>query len=1160
MMITILQFLLSLHNPKAVLASEWKGSQQCLTDELPVRSFDRSLLQSKARRSRVAVGGGGQRGAESGQEPGYGPKDADRIFRGDLVEDRDNEIESEINGPLDQTDAVSSLPGDLLEEDEEDADFTVDDYVDGSPERFCWIPPKVDAYGHLSDDDRGHVFAPIHVQCPPQCPFSQGIPEDKCFKACVTGDHCRALHPFRVFGDNLTLQCTTTCGLNEEDFVEGCAECASTGICKKCSFWRSLSHGGRKCSDYWQYVWLALSMMARSMFLFLFGFMVWLHFKPVTSPELLECASLHRELAIPWLTGASAWHGGQMSACKHQLTARTHEDNVSGMGTALYFRWLRFMILVAAVLLPTLYVTFNVSLEIAFVKDLKEMKDKASVLPNILGYFDSMPDFTLDAAYSGERKQLVVLTEPELCRYSKSDPQYVTNGIISKEKMNEGPAPILPPANRVDGHAPSLLQGNSTVDKPTLRYFKKVKFKLGINPSMKVKLKAKAKMPLSVHSEEPFDVPAGSFAVFPVRMTLALSFAYVILTALSLAYGRRQSLFAKAWRVQHRAHRDFAIFVSGLPASATDPLEIKNFFQAALDSAPRVGDRDARSESELQVVAASIAYDFGDSEHAVRDWMELLVEKIETVLSKRLPDAQVLQKLTDPAPSKASTELPPLPWYNLYGHTARMWFPPREDIQDWEKECRESLERVECSGHAYVVVSSALARDRLLALAGHQLQWRSTGGELAGEPLKLDTCATEPPSVLWEAHGHIPSMWQMARNVALLFSTIFIWALSFAPYAYYQIQTKALPGQELSIHVDFGLGMLIALGNNVVCIMIDVTTHHFGLLDKEALDTFTLGLIYVATASNTVLDIGIVLLALRGLSLDLAMHGTLDLSHYDRILAHELFMLLVPGYLITPYLVAPMLEDIMPAWSKKRLIRSTTGASRFAAEKKYERPRFDLAWHYSDLLTNITVCLPLLMFGTHHMYAIMLCLLLCYCLTYAIDHFRLLRATTRTWQCTSKLDAAFSYWWSVPTGSIGAIALHWAIEGGLIRPHRSYETFLMVLFLIFHCICYCYMMRWLRSHAFKQEDMDDGMSYEEMCKGHWHDFRFYDFVNTNPVQVLRSWLLPERVATKELVPFVLGKEHLMLLDPVISSQKELREAIFKRMEAAEANVQSNQPV
>lgn len=1162
--IAILQCLLSLQSTETVCAGEWDSrssaaDHQCLTDEPPATIFEHSLLQSRASRFHLAVGRARQEGTQPAQklpkeDRAYEPQDADRNFRDDVVEDHDNEIDARINGQPEMNEDVS-LPGNLQEADEEDSDFAIDDYRAGSPERFCWIPPKADALGYLLDNDRGSVFAPIHIQCPPQCPFSQGIPEDKCFKACVTADQCRALHPFRVFGDNLTLQCTTTCGVNTEDFVEGCAECASTGICKKCSFWRSLTKDGRKCKDYWQNAWFAISLTGRLMFLVFLGFLVYIHFKPITSPGLLELASQHRELAQPWHIGTSEWGGGQTSVvCKHRLAAVTHEDNIAGMGTALYFRWLRFTILFAALLLPILYLTFHVSLEIAFVKDMEKFKAKADELPNIFGFVHASPDQTFDAAYNGERKQLLVLTEPELCRYSKGDPQYITNGVIGKETVNEGPAPILPAANKVPGQKVSLLEGNSTAGKPSMKTLHKVKLKLGIRPYVKLKLKSKAKMPILVQRDEPFDVPAGSFEKFPVRMTLALSFLYVLLTALSLAYARQQSLFEKRWRLQHRAHRDFAIFVSGLPADATDPFELQNFFQAALDSAPKIDDKDAKADSQLQVVAASVAYDHGVYEHNLKIWMELLVEKIEILLSKRFPDVQVLQNSADPESSGANMEFVPVPWYNLYERAACWFLPPLPEVEGWEDECREYLESIQCSGQAYIVVSSALARDRLLALAGQQLQWRPIGREVGGEPLKLSVCTAEPPSILWEAHGHVPSRWQIAQNVTLLLGTILCWALSFAPYAYYQIQVKALPGQELSMHADFGLGMLIAFGNNLVCLMIDITTHHFGLLDKETLDTFTLGLIYVATATNTVLDIAIVLLALRGLSLDLALHGTLDLSHYDRILAHELYTLLVPGYLITPYLFAPVLEDILPAFVKKRLIRSSRGTSKFAAEKKYERPKFDLAWHYSDLLTNVTVCLPLLMFGTHHMYAVVLCLLLCYCLTYAIDHFRLLRATTRTWQCSSKLDVAFSYWWSIPTGSIGAIALHWAIEARWIQPHRSLEKFMLVLYLLFHCICYCYAMRWLRCHALRKEDLDDGMSYDEMCKGHWRDFRFYDFVNTNPVQVLRSWLLPEKVAAKELVPFILGKEHFMLLDPVIGSQKELREAMLKRMEAAEENI------
>merc|ERR1712190_551550 len=134
-------------------------------------------------------------------------------------------------------------------------------------------------------------------------------------------------------------------------------------------------------------------------------------------------------------------------------------------------------------------------------------------------------------------------------------------------------------------------------------------------------------------------------------------------------------------------------------------------------------------------------------------------------------------------------------------------------------------------------------------------------------------------------------------------------------------------------------------------------------------------------------------------------------ANYDRVLAHELFALIVPGYLITAYLVAPFFEDIFPPFIKRRLLRSSR-LFRPSAERKLRCSDFSVEWRYSDLLTNTTICLSLLCFTSPNMWKIMLWLLASVALLSMIDHYRLLRQTTLTFHTTERLSMGFSYWWS----------------------------------------------------------------------------------------------------------------------------------------------------
>jgi len=171
-----------------------------------------------------------------------------------------------------------------------------------------------------------------------------------------------------------------------------------------------------------------------------------------------------------------------------------------------------------------------------------------------------------------------------------------------------------------------------------------------------------------------------------------------------------------------------------------------------------------------------------------------------------------------------------------------------------------------------------------------------------------------------------------------------------------------------------------------------------------------------------------VLYALRGMSFDLAMSGTLDETHYDRVVAMEFYSLVMPGYLFTPYLLGPVVEDILPRFFNSRLVRSTPGISQWTAERKMMCPPFDLSLHYSDLLTNFSVCLPVLLFETHYMYCIMFFLGCCNMLNYSIDHFRLLRATSEEVTLGSNISNMFSIWRTIPLCLVGIISVHWAMD------------------------------------------------------------------------------------------------------------------------------------
>merc|ERR1719171_2594347 len=115
-------------------------------------------------------------------------------------------------------------------------------------------------------------------------------------------------------------------------------------------------------------------------------------------------------------------------------------------------------------------------------------------------------------------------------------------------------------------------------------------------------------------------------------------------------------------------------------------------------------------------------------------------------------------------------------------------------------------------------------------------------------------------------------------------------------------------GEEVGVLQDTILGLQIALGNQLVALVIDYVADEFVFLEKDMREVVTMGLAFLATLINGAFDFALVLLIMDDVDPSMFLRGEQDHSNYDIQIARELFSLIVPGYLITPYLLAPLAE------------------------------------------------------------------------------------------------------------------------------------------------------------------------------------------------------------------------------------------------------------
>merc|ERR1719161_2778337 len=103
--------------------------------------------------------------------------------------------------------------------------------------------------------------------------------------------------------------------------------------------------------------------------------------------------------------------------------------------------------------------------------------------------------------------------------------------------------------------------------------------------------------------------------------------------------------------------------------------------------------------------------------------------------------------------------------------------------------------------------------------------------------------------------------------------------------------------------------------------------------------------------------------------------------------------MIVPGYLILPYIFVPLMEHVAPYYIGVWMVRSRRGTL-CKSERCLMCPDFDICWRYSDLLNNFTVCIMMLFIVSAESYQVMVWLVVFVVLIYIIDKYKLLRQTT----------------------------------------------------------------------------------------------------------------------------------------------------------------------
>lgn len=621
---------------------------------------------------------------------------------------------------------------------------------------------------------------------------------------------------------------------------------------------------------------------------------------------------------------------------------------------------------------------------------------------------------------------------------------------------------------------------------------------------------------------------------FSHYMFYAMIATYLVFLVGIAMFAKSQLNLATRWDESRSTHEDYAFLCRDLPQDATDPKEIQDYFQELLDNHSTGG-----ADSVHRIVGVSIAYDYKQDAELIDSAICDLVEELEKHRWKSHPSghfqriAQALVKSqrwyhdhsihphaddADKVAEEASSEAQPqrqcctmksllklemldcLFWGSCGDHD-----PGHTN----KEQVVEVLQNLKGSGNAYVIVDHPSTLT-LLSEIGKQPHPPFRGHR----EIRICDVISEPPSVIWENFTEMNFWPRIIGGCFLIIFTILLWVALYVPYA-------VLIGEHTGWLQGLLLGLLIAVGNVIVAQVVDLVTKWAGFRRKDRRDMAILALAFMATVMNTICDVFVVLRITN------SSGGS---SHdFDKVLAPEMFAMIVPGYLILPYLFVPLAENIAPYFIGKWLVRSRKATLR-ASERCLTCPDFDICWRYSDVLNNFTVCILMLFIVSAETYQVMMWLMLFLALIYVIDKYKLLRQTSQTFYTTRRLDEACLYWWCVPTGLLAAVTTWWACSAGFI-PEKERTKMCYIAFGV-HIIIYFVLLK--LAESFVRPAAPEVLRYSEMCQQLASKGKIWSWFNTNPIFCLRAHYLELKESGPALhpcIPYVPGKQHLQPTAP-----------------------------
>lgn len=415
-------------------------------------------------------------------------------------------------------------------------------------------------------------------------------------------------------------------------------------------------------------------------------------------------------------------------------------------------------------------------------------------------------------------------------------------------------------------------------------------------------------------------------------------------------------------------------------------------------------------------------------------------------------------------------------------------------------------------------------------------------GKFRGEhEIRVCRSNATPTDVQWQNFyvGWLEFIRRCLFSVVLLIASLVVWFLLYAPFFQLSVTVVSFNFESmLSMSMESLTGLAIAGGNCFMAVMVSLLVDYIGFRYAGRRLTTQLALLIPCVGVNCIMDFFVTVYAsMQQMSPHMA-HST-----KTSMIQESLISLLFPSYVLVPYIAEPMAMIagtlFVAIWRIKRDARITARQ----AEKAMVACQTDIANPMADMICTTTTILVtfLLQPSVHHRVLFPLIIVFC-AVMYVLYRTRVLRWESFYWHGSNSMHSCEAFYWAIPLGVLAAaMERQW-------KNTPDFSDFTGIKWFLTHCFFHFAFL------LFVVPVMEPAVPTTNISYAHALMKCPADYLNTNPIEVLKRDREAKSSQEGRLIYYRLDKEHLQDRAAKFHSSDEDGEDAFKSLIQVAANI------